>query len=40
MIEAGEVLDDLELRTAEGAPVQLSRFTTTPLVVQCLRYYG
>ena len=36
----GERIPDIELRTADGEPVMLSRYVDRPTVVQLLRYYG
>jgi len=36
----GERLPDIELRTADGEPVPLSRCLGRVTVVQLLRYYG
>lgn len=36
----GERLPDIELRTAGGEAVSLSRYLERPVVVQLLRYYG
>lgn len=39
-MNVGEQLPEIELRTAEGEPVPLSRYVDRPTVIQLLRYYG
>jgi hypothetical protein len=39
-MEIGGHLPEVELRTAEGEVVILSRYLRRPTVVQLLRYYG
>jgi hypothetical protein len=36
----GDRLPEIELYTAEGEAVPLSRYLDRPMVVQLLRYYG
>lgn len=39
-MNVGDQLPDIELRTAEGEAVPLSRYVDRPTVIQLLRYYG
>jgi hypothetical protein len=39
-MSVGEQLAEVELRTADGESVPLSRYLDRPIVVQLLRYYG
>lgn len=39
-MNVGEQLPEIDLRTAEGEQVPLSRYLDRPTVVQLLRYYG
>lgn len=39
-MDLGERIPEIELRTAEGERVLLSRYLHRPTVVQLLRYYG
>lgn len=39
-MEVGDRLPDIEVRTADGAPVPLSRYLDRPTAVVLLRYYG
>lgn len=39
-MDLGERIPEIELRTAEGERVLLSRYLDRPTVVQLLRYYG
>jgi peroxiredoxin len=40
MLRPGDPLPDVSLLTADGARVHLREYFGTPLIVQCLRYYG
>jgi hypothetical protein len=40
VLEMGDPLPPISLRTADGASVQLQDFFGRRLLVQCLRYYG
>lgn len=39
-MDVGERIPDVELRTAEGERVPLSRYLDRPTVIQLARYYG
>lgn len=39
-MDIGERLPEIELRTADGEGVSLSRYLDRPTVIQLLRYYG
>jgi peroxiredoxin len=39
-MNVGDRIPEIELRTACGEPVMLSRYLDRPTVVQFLRYYG
>ncbi len=39
-MDVGERIPEIELRTADGERVSLSRYLDRPIVIQLPRYYG
>lgn len=39
-MDVGDRIPDVELRTADGERVRLSRYLERPTVIQLARYYG
>ena len=39
-LQAGELLPDLRLQTADGGELALASLRGRPLIIVCIRYYG
>ena len=40
MLTPGDTVPDVQLMSADGAPVELHAYLGRPLIIQALRYYG